>query len=1349
MSLLSMVAPRFFRLVHPTLARRFLRNVALLVLGGSTATGQLVRVANSTLTLPQNPQTFGYRAEDAFAGITFSQPLGLVVPPGETDRLFVIEKTGRIQVIANLGSTPVKQLFLDLTSRVLVNDSTEEGLLGLAFHPDFATNRYFYVFYTTTTTTSAGTGRHDRLSRFTALASPATNADILATEVPMISQYDEASNHNGGDLHFGSDGYLYVSLGDEGGGNDSFDNSQRIDKDFFSGMLRIDVDRRPGNLAPNSHASVHAGTYAVPADNPFVGATSFNGASVVPSKVHTEYWAVGLRNPWRFSIDAPTGRIIVGDVGQDTREEVDLITRGGNYGWNYREGTIAGPRASPPAGAVFIEPLWDTDRNTASSITGGVVYRGTRFAQLFGKYVYGDYPSGRIFAMTFPASGPVQVQTILTDSSPAGFGADPRNGDILFASIGTGKIRRLVYDSTATGTSLPATLSATGAFSDLASLSPSPGVVPYSPNISFWSDYAVKRRWFSVPALADKITFDADGNWTFPAGTVWVKHFDLELTRGDPSTARRLETRFIVKTASGVYGVTYRWNTAQTEATLVPEDGATEAITINDGGTMRTQTWRYPSRAECLQCHTPAGGQALSFNTAQLNRSALYGASTVNQLSALAAAGYFTSSIPDPTTLRALAPAGDNTATIEYRARSYLAANCSQCHQPGGPSQGYWDARIATPTNNAGIVGGPLVNQAGDSANRVIAPGDTAHSMLLTRIGKRGTGQMPPLASNELDQAAINLITSWINGPGAAPAMVTQPVSQTAVVGRPVTFTAAATGVPAPVYQWRKNGANISGATGATYTIASAALGDAGTYTVVATNNVGAVTSAGAILAVFAAAGDFNSDGKADLLWQNTVTGQRSVWLMNGTVASSGIDLGTVPTEWVIAGTADFTGDGQLDLLWQNTVTGQRAIWAMNGTTALYGVDLGIVSLDWWIAGVGDFNADGKPDILWTNTATNERAIWLMNGTTAISGVSLGIIPFEWLIAGAADFNLDGQTDILWSNILTGERSIWLMNGTSPINGVSLGIFTPRLQISGTGDYNGDGYADILLSDQVSGARSVWLMNGTSIASTVSLGTVGPEWILIRPVPRRVPVDFNADSKSDVVWQNTTTGERSAWLMNGTTALSGISLGTRSTDWEIAATGDFNTDGRADLVWQNNVTGERNIWLMNGGTKLSEVALATIPVDWKFRATGDFNLDGVVDLVLQNTTTGECVVWFMNGATPTGGVSLGVQPLTMQIVGCGDFNADSKADLVWTNTTTGERSIWLMNGATMGSSVSLGVVPLQWAIAGTGDFDQDGNADLVWQNTATGERSIWLMNGTSPRSGVSLGTAPTSWSIRN
>lgn len=728
---------------------------------------QITRVANTTLTLPAAPPSLGFTTERTLNNLGFNQPIAVVSAPGETNRLFVVEKPGRILIVHNPGSaTPTTSVFLDISTPVI--DNSEEGLLALAFHPDYATNGYFYVWYTLNTTTTAGGGRHDRLSRFRVSTTNPNVADA-ASELPLISQRDEAGNHNGGEIKFGPDGYLYLSTGDEGGGGDQYENGQRIDKDFFSSVLRLDVDQRPGSLAPNAHPSVHAGSYRIPPDNPFVGATSFNGLTVNPASVRTEMWAIGLRNPFRMSFDSVTGQLWLADVGQGAHEEINIITRGGNYGWNFREGFSA-YTGTPPVGAVFTDPIHDYPRSEGQSVTGGIVYRGTALSQLYGAYLFADYQTGRIWSLRYSGILPAQVQLLTTNAGIAGFGINPANGDILLANINEGSIRRLVYNATSTGTPLPATLTATGAFTNLATLTPAAGVVAYEPNVSFWSDHAKKRRWFSVPALANKITFAAEGNWTFPTGTVWVKHFDLELTRGNPATARRLETRFLVKTAGGVYGVTYKWNTAQTEATLVAEAGENETITINDNGTSRSQTWRYPSRAECLQCHTPVGGHALSFNTAQLNRTVNYGGTSANQLAALAAAGYFTTaSVPAPSTLPALAAADDTTATLEQRARSYLAANCVQCHQPGGAALGNWDARYSTPTANAGLINGTLIDYRGDAANRVVAPLDPAHSVMLARISVRGSGQMPPLASTELDSANIALLTAWINSIGAVP----------------------------------------------------------------------------------------------------------------------------------------------------------------------------------------------------------------------------------------------------------------------------------------------------------------------------------------------------------------------------------------------------------------------------------------------------------------------------------------------------------------------------------------------------------------------------------------------------
>lgn len=742
---------------------------ALVVAGGMGLTAltlaappaPIQRVPNTTLTLPAQPPTFGFRTEVAFAGMSFSNPVAIASPPGETNRLFIVEQAGRIVVLTNLAQ-PTRTVFLDLTGRVTGGaPPNEEGLLGLAFHPHYAANRTFFVFYTLNTQTAAGTGRHNRLSRFqTSPTDP--NQALLDSETPLITQRDEASNHNGGDLHFGPDGYLYVSLGDEGGADDSYNNSQRIDRDFFAGLLRLDVDKRPGSLPPNPHPAA-TGHYAVPPDNPFIGATSFNGVAVDPAKVRTEFWAVGLRNPWRFTFDPVSGELYCADVGQNRIEEINLIVKGGNYGWNFKEGTRNGPR-TPPAGFTGIDPLLEYPHGAGAfrgdSVTGGVVYRGARLAQLYGAYVFADYVRGNLWALRHQGGRVTSWERLAVDTGIAGFGIDPRNGDVLTADQDQDTVKRLVYDATPVGQPLPPTLADTGAFADLKSLTPNPGIVPYDLNVPFWSDHAVKSRWFSVPDTNQTIGFSPTANWAFPTGTVWIKHFELELTKGVPASRRRLETRFLVRTTNGVYGIVYRWNDAQTHATLVPEEGADETIEIRDGETVRAQTWRYPSRAECLACHTPAGGGALGFNTPQLNRPFDYGGVVEHQLRALSRAGYFSDDVTGLHTLPALAPAGDRSASLEWRVRSYLAANCAQCHQPGGPALGFWDARITTPTALAGLIHGPLREARADLV--VIRPGSLEQSDLYNRIAQRSARHMPPLATRELNTEAIQLLADWI-----------------------------------------------------------------------------------------------------------------------------------------------------------------------------------------------------------------------------------------------------------------------------------------------------------------------------------------------------------------------------------------------------------------------------------------------------------------------------------------------------------------------------------------------------------------------------------------------------------
>lgn len=741
------------------------------------AAAQLQRVPNTSLTnLPLQPPQFGYTVNNAFPTVTFSQPVCLASPPQETNRLFILEKSGNIIVITNLAA-PTRTVFMSLP---VLSDS-ESGLLGLAFHPGYATNRYFYVFSTRSLTTSQASGaqRHQRISRFQTTSTNA-NVALTNTELPLITQYDSAGNHNGGDLHFGPDGYLYASVGDEGAQYNGNRNAQIITNKFFSAILRIDVDKRPGNLPPNLHPA-NTTNYFIPADNPFVGVTSFNGQTFNATNVRTEFFSIGYRNPWRFSFDSGTGFIYVGDVGQDQYEEVDVITNGSNCGWAYYEGVHLAKTlysgsstilTNPPAGLNFpIQeyPHSGTANYTGNAVIGGVVYRGSRLSQLYGDYIFSDNGSGFVWRLHYDGSNTVPFQYLTTASGgPSAFGLDPRNGDILIALVNSGQIGRLDYNASPTGKPLPPTLADTGAFTDLASLTPNPGIVAYDLNVPFWSDNAIKSRWFSVPNTNLTLGFNPNGNWSFPTGTVWIKHFELELTNGIAASRKRLETRFIVRNTNGIYGMTYRWDSA-TNATLVPEAGLDESLLINDGGNVQTQVWHYPGRAECLACHTAAGGYGLGFRTEQLNRNFAYGAWTTNQLSALSAAGYFSAPLTNaPTSLLALAAATNSGASLEFRARAFLAANCSQCHQPGGSAQrANWDARITTSTANAGLIRGLPVNNFGDTNNFLIAPRSPANSVLFTRLVTRDLGslpsvQMPPLASNLADTQDILTVSNWI-----------------------------------------------------------------------------------------------------------------------------------------------------------------------------------------------------------------------------------------------------------------------------------------------------------------------------------------------------------------------------------------------------------------------------------------------------------------------------------------------------------------------------------------------------------------------------------------------------------
>jgi uncharacterized repeat protein (TIGR03806 family) len=301
-------------------------------------------------------------------------------------------------------------------------------------------------------------------------------------------------------------------------------------------------------------------------------------------------------------------------------------------------------------------------------------------------------------------------------------------------------------------------------FASLADLAPNPGVIPYEVNSPLWGDGAAKRRWVALPGDA-RIAFRPTGEWDFPAGTVFIKHFEMP-TAGAP---RRLETRFLVvdRTGNG-YGVTYKWRADQTDAELLP-DGLTEEMVLQTSAGPRKLRWSYPSRNDCLVCHTANAGFVLGVNTRQLNGAFKYPGTGVtdNQLRTWSHLGMFRQAVPDaevPTYDRLVAVT-DAKAPLEHRVRSYLDANCAQCHRPGG-ARGEFDARFDTPLVQQKLIQGPLVSSdLGIPQAKLVVPGNPLRSMLYVRMTRRQDAfNMLPLATGEVDHDAAAAVAAWIKG---------------------------------------------------------------------------------------------------------------------------------------------------------------------------------------------------------------------------------------------------------------------------------------------------------------------------------------------------------------------------------------------------------------------------------------------------------------------------------------------------------------------------------------------------------------------------------------------------------
>lgn len=755
------------------------------------------RFDTNYVNLPQAPPATSLVVENALPGITFDSPHDFCTVPGDSHKVFVTEGDGRVFLIPDISAAvPQKIQVLDISNQV-THDNNEFAMKSIAAHPDWANNGYIYVTYNSTSSTV-------RLSRFTCQTVPPYAA---SAEQILIDQANAGTFHNIGNCAFGADGYLYVGFGDEGTQSDGYDNSQHIDKDIWSCIARIDVDRKPQNLIPNEDTDVPRvgggstgeAYFRIPADNPFVGANSFNGIAVNPANVRTEIFVCGLRNPWQFSPEDLDGNgtvdeVWVADVGRSNREEVGAYTAGQNAGWAWKEGTQNGIRSgqlingAAESAATLTAPVWDYGRGGGAfegqSVTGGFIYRGTALPELDGKYLFADYVSGNIWSLQRTLPQPT-VTRLAGEIAIVALMESPDHGGVLLldrgnvgTSQGTGTLKRL--KSGTVDTTFPQTLSRTNFFSDLNDLSPNPGGVGYTPNLRFWSDFADKSRWFLINDTADTVGYSPTGPWSYPQGMVFVKHFDYPtqwetFTRtingqavtdrrpltGSPSV--RLETRFLVRNAGGSYGVSYRWNGSQSDASLAENNGESFPVNITLNGAPASINWQIPSRASCMTCHTPEAGHALSFNTLQLNRSGSVGGHSGNFISALALAGYLEGFPGNPASLpRHLRP--DETAySKEARVRSYLDVNCSYCHQAGGTGGGAWDGRSFLTLAQTGIVNAAPVDEPVQAGDLLVIPGQVNHSILYNRMAAaNGYSRMPPLATSEIDLEGAQLLADWI-----------------------------------------------------------------------------------------------------------------------------------------------------------------------------------------------------------------------------------------------------------------------------------------------------------------------------------------------------------------------------------------------------------------------------------------------------------------------------------------------------------------------------------------------------------------------------------------------------------
>lgn len=749
-------------------------SLALLCASLSFAADRVPWTSGKITGSPEPPPP--YTAARVFPAAKFYHPLLISRMPG-SDLLFVGEQDGKIFTLNPKQPDAKPELFVDLKANYAklaphAGAKEFEFVYGLVFHPEYVKNRTCFVCYTLKGKKGPKVGPFDpeknlpdgtRVSRFKVIAEDGKAPTLDLSTEEVVLTYTQGG-HNGGDLHFGPDGYLYISTGDAADPNPPDPWKTGTDcSDLLGSVLRIDINKKDDGK-----------NYAIPTDNPFVN-LKHQGKPVRP-----EIWSYGFRNPWRMSFDRKTGDLWVGDVGWEQWEMVHKLSKGSNHGWSVNEGRQPinttldlGPTPNITA------PVVELDHSQAASVNGGYVYRGKKFPELEGKYVFSDYMTKRFWAATVKGDRCTELVDLVDPTIRSACFGEDNAGELYFADYDTGlmytfeKNTKPAYDPKA----FPTKLSGTGLFDSVKGHKLAAGVYPFEVNVQAWADGATSERFVALPGKSaiqwhDERQKIGYVEWlpfsqVFPKDSVLGRTLTLEI---EPGKTKRIETQLLHYDGAFWQAYTFAWNDDQTDAELVSADGTEKYFTVADKrvpGGKREQTWSFASRTQCLTCHTPWAEVTLAFNPDQLNKAV----NGKNQLATMCDLGMIerldkakkpkekftdanTAKLPKHTDPH------DDKANLNDRARSYLHVNCSHCHRNGGGGSVPFELTKGSDLKQVLDVK-PTRGDFGIKDARIVSKQHPYKSTLLFRMMKFGKDRMPHIGSELPDIAGLQLIERW------------------------------------------------------------------------------------------------------------------------------------------------------------------------------------------------------------------------------------------------------------------------------------------------------------------------------------------------------------------------------------------------------------------------------------------------------------------------------------------------------------------------------------------------------------------------------------------------------------